>query len=386
MSIQIYDEQHELFRNAVRRFCENEIAPHTESWRKQREVPREIWRKLGEQGFIGFWVDEEYGGGGLDFAYSIIMIEELCRAGASGLNSKYTVHNDITMPYINMLGSHEQKKKWLPKCCNGEYILSIGMTEPGAGSDLASLKTTAVRDGDDYLLNGQKTFITNGYQCDLIIVACKTDPHADPPYKGVSLIAVEDGAPGFVKNRKLDKMGLHDSDTAELFFDDCRVPAANLLGNEGEGFKPMMMNLQQERLVACVGAIVTAEHLLEITIDYAKERTAFDRPIASFQHNTFKIVEMATEIEMAKTFTYSLVEDHLNGENITRKVSMAKWYNAELLNRVAYDCVQLHGGYGYMEEYEITRAYQDVRMRSIAAGSTEIMKRIIGKMMGLGED
>jgi acyl-CoA dehydrogenase len=386
MAIQIFDEQHHLFRNSVRRFCENEIAPHTEGWRKQGEVPREIWRKLGEQGFIGFWVEEQYGGADLDFAYSIIMIEELCRVGASGLNSKYTVHNDITMPYINMLGSHEQKLKWLPKCCNGDYILSIGMTEPGAGSDLASLKTTAVRDGDDYVINGQKTFITNGYQCDLIVVACKTDVHADPPYKGVSLIAVEEGTPGFVKNRKLEKMGMHDSDTAEIFFEDCRVPAENLLGKEGEGFKPMMKNLQQERLVACVGAVVTAEHLLEITIDYTKTRTAFGRPISSFQHNTFKIVEMATEIEMAKTFTYSLVEDHLNGENITRKVSMAKWYNSELLNRVAYHCVQLHGGYGYMEEYEIARAYQDVRARSIAAGSTEIMKRIIGKMMDLGQD
>ncbi len=236
------------------------------------------------------------------------------------------------------------------------------------------------------MINGQKTFITNGYQCDLIVLACKTDPKAVPAYKGVSLIVVEDGTPGFIKNRKLDKIGLHDSDTAELFFDDCRVPAYNLLGNEGDGFKPMMKNLQQERLVACVGGICTAEHLLELTLDYTKMRTAFGRPICSFQHNTFKIVEMATEIEMAKTFTYALIEDHLAGLDITKKVSMAKWYNSELLNRVAYDCTQLHGGYGYMEEYEIARAYQDVRMRSIAAGSTEIMKRIIGKMMGLGQD
>ncbi len=386
MPTNIFDEQHELFRNTVRRFCENEIAPHVEEWRNNGEVPREIWRRMGEQGFIGFWADEEYGGAGLDFAYSVIMIEELCRVSASGLNSKYTVHNDIALPYINMLGTAEQKSKWMPKCCNGEHIVAIGMTEPGAGSDLAAIKTTAVRDGDDYVINGQKTFITNGHTCDLLVLACKTDTKAVPAYKGVSLIVIEDGTPGFVKNRKLQKIGLHDSDTAELFFEDCRVPVSNLLGEEGDGFKPMMRNLQQERLVACVGGIVTAEHLLDITVEYTKTRTAFGRPICSFQHNTFKIVEMATEIEMAKTFTYSLIEDYLSGMDITTKVSMAKWYNSELLNRIAYHCVQLHGGYGYMEEYEIGRAYQDVRMRTIAAGSTEIMKRIIGKRMGLGED
>ncbi len=386
MPTNIFDEQHELFRNTVRRFCENEIAPHVEEWRNNGEVPREIWRRMGEQGFIGFWADEEYGGAELDFAYSVIMIEELCRVSAAGLNSKYTVHNDIALPYINMLGTDEQKSKWMPKCCNGEHIVAIGMTEPGAGSDLAAIKTTAVRDGDDYVINGQKTFITNGHTCDLLVLACKTDTKAVPAYKGVSLIVIEDGTPGFVKNRKLQKIGLHDSDTAELFFEDCRVPVSNLLGEEGDGFKPMMKNLQQERLVACVGGIVTAEHLLDIAVDYTRTRTAFGRPICSFQHNTFKIVEMATEIEMAKTFTYSLIEDHLSGVDITTKVSMAKWYNSELLNRVVYDCVQLHGGYGYMEEYEIARLFLDARVNTLGGGSTEIMKRIVGKMMGLGED
>jgi acyl-CoA dehydrogenase len=335
---------------------------------------------------MGFWTAEEYGGAGLDFSYSIIMLEELARAGAVGLNTGYGVHNDIAMPYIDMLGNHDQKLRWLPKCCTGEYLTAIGMTEPGAGSDVAGIKTTAIRDGDDYVLNGQKTFITNGYNCDLLVVVCKTDPKADPPYKGVSLIVVEDGTPGFIKNRKLEKMGLLDSDTAELFFEDCRVPAENLLGKEGDGFVPMMKNLQQERLISVLGSIIMAERMLEITIDYTKQRTAFGRPICSFQHNTFKIVEMATEIEIAKTFSYSLAEDHLAGKDITKKVSMAKWYNAELANQVAYDCVQLHGGYGYMQEYEIARTYQDVRVNSIAAGSTEIMKRILGKMMGLGED
>ena len=386
MPINIFNEQHDLFRNSVRRFCENEVAPYALEWRENENIPRDVWRKMGDQGFIGFWADEEHGGAGLDFSYSVIMVEELCRSGSWGLNTGYSVHNDIAMPYIDMLGTPEQKARWLPKCCTGEYITCIGMSEPGAGSDLAAIKTSAVRDGDDYVINGQKTFITNGHNCDLIVLACKTDTKADPPYKGVSLIVVEDGTPGFIKNRKLEKVGLHDSDTAELFFDDCRVPATNLLGKEGEGFKPMMTNLQQERLIVVVAYVAMLDRMLEITVDYTKTRTAFGRPISSFQHNTFKIVEMATEIEMGRTFTYSLLEDYLSGENITRKVSMAKWYLSELTNRVAYDCVQLHGGYGYMEEYEIARLFLDARVNTLGGGSTEIMKRIVGKMMGLGED
>ena len=386
MPINIFNEQHDLFRNSVRRFCENEVAPYALEWREKENIPRDVWRKMGDQGFIGFWLDEEHGGAGLDFSYSVIMVEELCRSGSWGLNTGYSVHNDIAMPYIDMLGTPEQKARWLPKCCTGEYLTCIGMSEPGAGSDLAAIKTSAVRDGDDYVINGQKTFITNGHNCDLIVLACKTDPKADPPYKGVSLIVVEDGTPGFIKNRKLEKVGLHDSDTAELFFDDCRVPVANLLGKEGDGFKPMMTNLQQERMIVVVAYIALLDRMLEITVDYTKTRTAFGRPICSFQHNTFKIVEMATEIEMGRTFTYSLLEDYLSGEDITRKVSMAKWYLSELTNRVAYDCVQLHGGYGYMEEYEIARLFLDARVNTLGGGSTEIMKRIVGKMMGLGED
>lgn len=386
MPLDIFTEEHDLFRNSVRRFCENEVAPYALRWREEASVPRDIWLKMGQQGFIGFWLDEKYGGAGLDFSYSVIMIEELCRAGSWGLNGLYTVHNDIAMPYIDMLGTAEQKERWLPKCATGEYLTCIGMSEPGAGSDLANIKTTAIKDGDDYVINGQKIFISNGYNCDLIVLACKTDPKADPPYKGASLIVVESGTPGFIKSKKLQKMGLHDSDTAELFFEDCRVPASNLLGNEGDGFKPMMMNLQQERLTVVMASMAKLERMLEITLEYTKSRTAFGRPIGSFQHNTFKIVEMATEIEMARTFAYTLLEEYLSGDDITRKVSMAKWYLAELANRVAYDCVQLHGGYGYMEEYEIARLYQDVRASTIAGGSTEVMKRIIGKMMGLGQD
>ncbi len=383
MAINFFREEHEIFRKSLRSFLEKEVKPHQEEWRKNRHIPREAWLRMGEQGFIGYWLEEKYGGSGADFVYSVVLNEELHRAGAWGFNTGIEVHNDITMPYIHMLGTEEQKMRWLPKCCTGEIILSIGMTEPGAGSDLQAIRTTAVRDGDDYVINGQKTFITNGYNCDLIILAVKTDPKAQPPYKGVSLIAVEKGTPGFIKSRKLEKMGMHSSDTAELFFEDCRVPAANLLGKEGDGFVPMMRNLQQERLVSCLGAILSAERMLEITIEYCKVRTVFGKPVSRHQHNAFKIVEMATEVEMAKDFTYHLIQDHLDKKDITRKVSMAKWYNGELANRVAYQCVQLHGGYGYMEEYEICRDALDVRMGSIAAGSTEVMKTIIARMMGL---
>jgi acyl-CoA dehydrogenase len=383
MADQIFCEEHEIFRHSLRNFMEKEVKPHLDEWRKNRQVPREIWRKMGEQGFIGYWLDEKYGGAGADFVYSVVLIEELHRSGAWGLAAAVGVHNDITMPYIDILGTEEQKMRWLPKCCTGEVIAAIGMTEPGAGSDLQAIRTVAVRDGDEYVINGQKTFITNGYYCDLIVLAVKTDPRAQPPYKGVSLIVVENGTPGFIKTRKLEKMGLHSSDTAELFFEDCRVPVTNLLGREGDGFVPMMRNLQQERLVSCLGAVLSAERMLEITIEYCKTRTVFGKPVSRHQHNAFKLVEMATEIEMAKDFSYHLVLDHLGKKDITKKVSMAKWYNAELANRVAYHCVQLHGGYGYMDEYEICRDALDVRMGSIAAGTTEVMKTIIARMMGL---
>ena len=383
MGVQFFREEHEIFRHSLRSFLDKEVKPHLEEWRKNRQLPRDIWRKMGEQGFIGYWLDEKYGGAGADFLYSVVLIEEMHRSGAWGLATAIGVHNDIAMPYIEMLGTEEQKARWLPKCCTGEFIAALGMTEPGAGSDLQAIRTSATRDGDTYVINGQKTFITNGYYCDLIVLAVKTDPRAQPPYKGVSLIIVEDGTPGFVKSRKLEKMGLHSSDTAELFFEDCRVPVTNLLGREGDGFVPMMRNLQQERLVSCLGAILSAEHMLEITVEYCRARTVFGKPISKHQHNAFKIVEMATEIEMARDFTYLLVLEHLEKKDITKKVSMAKWYNSELANRVAYECVQLHGGYGYMDEYEICRDALDVRMGSIAAGTTEVMKAIIARMMGL---
>ena len=383
MTVPIFREEHEIFRRSLRSFLEKEVKPHLEEWRRNRQVSRSIWGKMGSQGFLGYWLDEKYGGVGADFVYSVVLIEEFHRSGAWSLAAAVGVHNDIAMPYIDILGTEEQKMRWLPKCCSGEFISAIGMTEPGAGSDLQAIRMAAVRDGDEYFINGQKTFITNGYFCDLIVLAVKTDPRAQPPYKGVSLIAVENGTPGFIKSRKLEKMGLHSSDTAELFFEDCRVPVSNLLGREWDGFIPMMRNLQQERLVSCLGAVLSAERMLEITIEYCKNRTVFWKPVSRHQHNAFKLVEMATEIEMAKDFSYHLVMDHLEKRDITKKVSMAKWYNAELANRVAYQCVQLHGGYGYMDEYEICRDALDVRMGSIAAGTTEVMKTILYRMMGL---
>jgi acyl-CoA dehydrogenase len=378
----IYTDEHEIFRRSLRKFFEAEVKPNVEQWRKQGFIPREIWKKMGAQGFIGYWLPPEFGGSGLDFSYSVVLSEEMVIA-SSDLGVNIGVHNDVALPYIAHSGTEEQKKKYLPPACTGDCIVSIAMTEPGAGSDLASIRSTAIRKGDHYIINGQKTFISNGYACDLAIVAVKTDPKANPPHTGVSLVLVENGTPGFTKGRKLEKMGLHAADTAELSFEDCQVPVTNLLGAEGGGFFTLMQNLQQERLMGAIGAIVGAEHILQATIEYTKTREAFGRPICKFQHNAFKIVEMATEIEMAKTFTYKLIDEYLDGKDIVKTVSMAKWYNSELVNRVAYNCVQLHGGYGYMMEYEVAHAYVDARMQTIAAGTTEIMKLIISRLMGL---
>jgi acyl-CoA dehydrogenase len=290
------------------------------------------------------------------------------------------LHSDIIVPYIYSFGNEEQKMKWLPGCASGEIITAIAMTEPNTGSDLASIRTTAIRDGDHYIVNGQKTFISLGILSDLVIVVAKTDPKAG--HKGISLICVESGTPGFSRGRKLEKMGWHSQDTAELFFEDCRVPVSNLLGEEGKGFYYLMQKLQQERLISSLMAQSMAEAMLDMTVKYCKERTIFGSPVGSFQHNTFKIVEMATEIQLGRTFVDSLIADHLAGKEITKKVSMAKAWIPEMANRVAYHCVQLHGGYGYMEEYPICRFARDARVIAIFAGTTEVMKVIVGRMMG----
>ncbi|MBN2569311.1 MAG: acyl-CoA dehydrogenase family protein [Deltaproteobacteria bacterium] len=379
MSRELFSEEHVIFRDAFGKFLDKEAAPYFEQCEEDGIMPRELWEKMGENGFLCPWVEEKYGGLGAGYEYSVIINEEIFYRGFTGL--VIPLHNDIIVPYIHSFGNEEQKKKWLPGCVTGELITAIAMTEPGAGSDLAALRTTAVKDGDEYIINGQKTFISNGILSDLVVVAAKTD--LKEGVKGISLICVEDGTPGFSRGRNLNKMGFHSQDTAELIFEDCRVPVANLLGEEGRGFYYMMQKLQGERLAVAIMAQSMAEAMLDMTVKYCKERELFGKPVSSFQHNTFKIVEMATEIELGRTFIDSLIKDSIEGKDIVKKVSMAKAWVSEMANRVAYDCVQLHGGYGYMEEYPICRFARDIRAIPIFAGTTEVMKVIVGRMMGL---
>ncbi len=377
------NEEVEAFRDAFRAFLASEVAPKLERWEQARRVSREFWLAMGRQGYLCPWISEEYGGSGADFGFSIVVCEELGRTGFMGIQTGVSVHSDITAPYIADIGDEDQKRRWLPGCASGEIVTAIGMTEPGAGSDLAALRATAVRDGDDYIVNGQKTFISNGLESDLIIVAVRTDADAATANKGISLIVVEEGTPGYQKSRQLEKMGQHCQDTAELFFEDCRVPAANLLGAEGQGFSYLMANLQRERLMISVAAQTAAEQILDKTLSYVKERKVFGRSVGSFQHNSFKLVELATEIELGRTFLDAVIDEFMAGEDITRRVSMAKWWMSDLANRMAYDAVQLHGGYGYMAEYPVARDYVDVRAMPIYAGSNEVMKLILARMMGL---
>jgi acyl-CoA dehydrogenase len=381
MSQSYLSNEHKMFRKSLRKFLEKEATPYFEQWEEEKLVPRSFWKKMGEQGYLCPWVDEQYGGVNADFGYSVIINEELDRVGCGlvVINN----HNDIVVPYINTFGNEEQKQRWLPGCLTGDLISGIAMTEPGGGSDVASMKTTAVKQGDYYILNGEKTFITSGIAGDLFVVACKTDPNAVPAYKGVSLIVVESGTPGFSKGRQLKKVGQHSSDTSELIFEDARVPVGNLLGEEGKGFYYLMEKLQQERLLVAVGSIASAEKILELTMDYVKQRMAFGKPISKLQNTQFKIAEMATEIQIARTFVDDLIVNHMEGKDVVTQVSMAKWWVTEMTKRVATQCMQLHGGYGYMEEYEIARRFRDVQPTTIYAGTNEIMKTIIAKRIGL---
>lgn len=376
----IYTEEHEMFRKALRKMLDKEAYPYFEQWEKDRNIPRDFWLKLGENGFLCPMVSEEYGGLALDFGYSAILTEELERVGA-GLASGISLHSDIVTPYIEAYGTAAQKEKWLPKSVTGEYISAIAMTEPGAGSDLAGIQTTAKKDGDFYILNGEKTFITNGIHADYVVVVCKTDPQASPAYKGISLLIVESGTPGFKRGKKLDKIGMHSADTGELIFEDVRVPAENLLGEENRGFYYLMEKLQQERLIVALETQIEAECCLKLTVDYVKERKAFGSRIADFQNTQFKLAEMATEIDLGRTYVDSLIAKHIAGQDIVKEVSMAKWWISEMAKRVVADCLQLHGGYGYMEEYEIARRYRDIPVAAIYAGTTEIMKGIIAKQI-----
>lgn len=374
-------EEHQQFRQAFRRFLDKEAVPYFDEWEQQHRIPRELWRKMGEQGYLAPVVPEAYGGAEADFGYSVVINEELERVGSGMVG--IGLHNDIVIPYLIDFGSEAQKARWLPGCVSGEMITAIAMTEPGAGSDLAGIRTTAIRDGDEYVINGQKTFITNGMQSDLVVVVCKTDPHASPPHKGISLIVVEDGTSGFSRGRQLAKIGQHSQDTAELFFEDCRVPVDNLVGEEGKGFSYLMEKLQQERLIVAIAAQVAMEESLRITIDYVKQRRAFGQPISKFQNTRFKIAEVATKVAVSRAFLDGLIARHMAGESIVTEVSMAKWWSTDVAKDTISECMQLHGGYGYMEEYEIARRFRDIPVMAIYAGTNEIMKTIIAKNLGL---
>ncbi|MFC5749454.1 acyl-CoA dehydrogenase family protein [Actinomadura rugatobispora] len=380
MAREIFTEEHEAFRDMVRSFIAKEITPYHEQWERDGVVSREVWLAAGRQGLLGIEVPEEYGGGGNpDYRYYVVLNEEFARANVSGPG--FSVHNDINGAYLLRLADEEQKRRWLPGYCSGELITGIAMTEPAAGSDLQGIKTTAVKDGDDYVVNGSKTFISNGILSDLVIVVAKTDPSAGA--RGVSLLVVERGMEGFERGRNLDKVGMHAQDTAELFFDNVRVPKANLLGEEGMGFIYLMQNLARERLSIGVTAQAGAEVAFEQTLEYCKTREAFGRPIGKFQHNRFTLAEMKTELTVTRTFTDDCIAKESRGELSAEEAAMLKYWNTELLKRVVDRCVQLHGGYGYMTEYPIAKAYQDVRIQTIFGGTTEIMKEIIGRSLGV---
>jgi acyl-CoA dehydrogenase len=380
MNIIPYTAEHNIFRESLRKYLDKEIVPHIEEWEEAGIVPRSAWKKLGEQGFLCTDVPEEYGGAGGDFLYSVIVCEELVKSNFSGLAA--SLHSDICVPYISSFASEEQKRKYLPGCVSGDIITAVAMTEPNAGSDLAKMKTTAAEDGDHIVLNGQKTFISNGINCDLVIVAAR-DPAVQQDHQAVDLYLVEAGTPGFEKGKQIKKIGWHSQDTAELYFTDCRIPKDNRLGDKGSGFLKLMMKLQQERLVCAVGAVIAAEFILNFTIAYCKERNAFGRPISKFQHVQFEIVEMATEAKLGRTFIDKLIMDHIEGKNIIVEVAMAKYWTTDMAFRVADRCLQLHGGYGYCEEYPIARAWRDIRVTRIFAGTNEIMKGIAARFMGL---
>ncbi len=376
----LYEAEHEDFRKTARAFFEREVVPHHAEWEREGIVPRELWRKAGEAGLLCFDVPEAYGGPGVDdFRYQVVLSEEQSRAGTSGPG--FSVHTDIIVPYLTSIGSEEQKQRWLPGCVTGETITAIAMTEPGAGSDLQGVRTTAVDEGDHYLLNGAKTFISNGINADLVIVVARTDP--DAGHRGISLLVVERGMEGFERGRNLDKIGLHAQDTAELSFTDVRVPKDNLLGEAGQGFVYLMQNLPQERLIIAAQALAASEAVYEMCLEYARTREAFGKPIGKFQHNRFLVAEMATKVSVARAFVEQCLRKHLDGELTAVDAAMAKWWCTELQNELVNQGVQLHGGYGYMMEFPIAKAYVDSRISTIYGGTTEIQKEIIGRSLGL---
>lgn len=371
----LFSEEHELTRQSVREFYQKEIVPYHEQWEKDGHISREAWLKAGEAGFLCTGMPEKYGGSGLDFIYSAILLEELSKTGCTGPG--FGIHSDIVAPYILQQGTDAQKEKWLPKMATGEMIGAIAMSEPGTGSDLQAIRTTAIKQGDDYIVNGSKIFISNGYMSDLAVVAVKTDTKADA--KGISLLVMEANMEGFTKGKPLKKIGMKAQDTSELFFDNVKVPKANLLGKEGEGFVYLMQELPQERLIVGVVAISVAEAALAETIKYTKQRVAFKKTIAEFQNTRFKLAEMATQIQIGRIFVDKCLELHIKHELDATTAAMIKYAMTDLQCNVVDECLQFHGGYGYMWDYWIARAYIDSRAQRIYAGTNEIMKDIIAR-------
>lgn len=381
MKRDIYDEDHEAFRESVRTWIERSVLPNTDKYIADKALPREFWLEAGAQGFLGLSIPEEYGGAGADdFRFNAVLEEELAKVGAA-YPTCVGIHTDITAPYIVELGTEEQKQRWLPGVASGEILLAIGMTEPSGGSDLAALRTTAVRDGDAWVINGSKTFITNGYSADLVIVAARTDPEKGA--KGITLFGVEATKEGFSRGRKLDKVGMEESDTAELFFENVRVTDAEIVGELNMGFIHMMQKLAQERLSCAVANVAHAKQILVETLQYTKDRKAFGASIGSFQHNKFLLAQLFTQIEVAEAYIDKCVLAHAKGELSAVEASKAKYWSSQTQSEVLDHCVQLHGGYGFMNEYRVARAWRDARVTKIWAGSNEIMKEIIGRDLGL---
>ena len=376
----LFSAEHETFRDSVRRFMEAEVKPHDERWQEQGYVDKDVWRKAGANGFLCCSMPEEYGGAGADKLYSVVLMEEQARANNSSLG--WGLHSEIVAPYLYHYGAAALKKKYLPKMASGEMIGAIAMSEPGAGSDLQGVKTTALRKGGGFILNGSKTFITNGWNCDLVIVVAKTDPAKGA--KGTSLVVVDTSMKGFSKGKRLKKMGLKGQDTAELFFDNVEVPAENLLGEENNGFIYLMQELPWERMQIAIGAVAKAEAAISWTMDYVRERKVFGKPLASFQNTRFKLAELATEAQVARVFVDRCIELLLEKKLDTATASMAKYWTSDLENRIIDECLQLHGGYGFMWEFPIARAYVDARVARIYGGTNEIMKEVISRSMGLG--
>jgi alkylation response protein AidB-like acyl-CoA dehydrogenase len=377
----LFGPEHEALRATAREFLQRHVVPHMDEFIENRALPREFWLEAGKQGLLGLHVPDEWGGGGSeDYLFGVVVAEEISRVSAS-ISSCVGIHSSVCAPYLVELTTDEQKARWLPRFCTGELVCAIAMTEPSGGSDLAALKTTAVRDGDDWVLNGSKTFITNGYSADLVIVAARTDPSKGA--KGITLFGVEAGMAGFTRGRKLDKVGQTESDTAELFFDNVRVPDALRIGDEGMGFIAMMERLVQERVGAAIANTAHASQILDETIEYVKQRQAFGQPVGSFQHNKFKVAELKTQIDVTQAFVDQCVLAHAAGELSAADAAKAKWWSAQVQNDVLDECVQLHGGYGYMNEYRVARAWRDARVTKIWAGSNEIMKELIGRDLGL---